>query len=311
MTTLLYTDPVFQAHDTGPGHPERSARLQAVLDALEFDALSEIERRSPVAASVDQLLSVHDPSHVESTLAAIPVQGSRGLDPDTIVSPRSGEAALNAAGSVCAAVDAVLRGEADNAFCAVRPPGHHATANRAMGFCLFNSVAVAAAHARAVHGLERVAIVDFDVHHGNGTQDIFWDSQNVFYVSSHQSPLYPGTGSRSERGSMGNIVNLPLPSDSGSESMQQEYTETGLPALREFQPELIIVSAGFDAHKLDPLAGLNWLESDYAWITARLLEIADDCCSGRLVSSLEGGYDLDALGRSVATHVGVLFSGPE
>lgn len=310
MRTLLYTDPVFQAHDTGPGHPERSARLEAVLDALQLESLAEVERRGPVVASIEQLSRVHDQGYVEATLAAIPQAGSVGLDPDTIVSPRSGEAAVSAAGSVCAAVDAVMAGEADNAFCAVRPPGHHATPTRAMGFCLFNSVAVAAAHACDVHGLERVAIVDFDVHHGNGTQDIFWDSERVFYLSSHQSPLYPGTGSRAERGAMGNIVNLPLPANSGSESMQEVYVETGLPALREFRPELLLVSAGFDAHELDPLAGLNWLEEDYAWISARLLEVADEYCEGRLVSSLEGGYNLDALGRSVATHVGSLLGGP-
>lgn len=310
MRTLLYTDPVFQAHNTGPGHPERSARLEAVLEALQLESLAEIERRAPIAASVDQLARVHQRDYVEATLAAMPLEGSVGLDPDTIVSPRSGEAALSAAGSVCAAVDAVMAGEADNAFCAVRPPGHHATPSRAMGFCLFNSVAVAAAHACEVHGLKRVAIVDFDVHHGNGTQDIFWDSQRVFYLSSHQSPLYPGTGSPGERGASGNIVNLPLPANSGSESMQDVYVETGLPALREFRPELLLVSAGFDAHKQDPLAGLNWLEEDYAWISARLLEVADEFCAGRLVSSLEGGYNLEALGRSVATHVGSLLAGP-
>ncbi len=310
MRTLLYTDPVFQAHDTGPGHPERSARLEAVLEALEVETLADVERRDPVAADVEQLARVHDRSYVEATLAAIPQHGSRGLDPDTIVSPRSGEAALKAAGSVCAAVDAVMSGEADNAFCAVRPPGHHATPHRAMGFCLFNNIAVAAAHACETHGLERVAIVDFDVHHGNGTQDIFWNSSRVFFVSSHQSPLYPGTGSRNERGAEGNIVNLPLPAHSGTETMQDVYVETGLPAVEEFQPQLMLVSAGFDAHQLDPLASLNWLEEDYAWITARLLEIADDCCDGRLVSSLEGGYNLDALGRSVATHVGALHAGP-
>jgi acetoin utilization deacetylase AcuC-like enzyme len=281
-----------------------------VLEALQLESLAEIERRAPIAASVDQLARVHQRDYVEATLAAMPLEGSVGLDPDTIVSPRSGEAALSAAGSVCAAVDAVMAGEADNAFCAVRPPGHHATPSRAMGFCLFNSVAVAAAHACEVHGLKRVAIVDFDVHHGNGTQDIFWDSQRVFYLSSHQSPLYPGTGSPGERGASGNIVNLPLPANSGSESMQDVYVETGLPALREFRPELLLVSAGFDAHKQDPLAGLNWLEEDYAWISARLLEVADEFCAGRLVSSLEGGYNLEALGRSVATHVGSLLAGP-
>ncbi len=309
MRTLLYTDPLFQAHDTGPGHPERSARLEAVLEALERESLAGAERRGPVAAGVEQISRVHDRHYVEATLAAIPQEGRLGLDPDTVVSPNSGAAALSAAGSVCAAVDSVVGGEADNAFCAVRPPGHHATPNRAMGFCLFNSVAVAAAHACDSHGLQRVAIVDFDVHHGNGTQDIFWDSERVFYLSSHQSPLYPGTGSSSERGANGNILNLPLPAGSGSETMRQAYSEFGFPALREFQPQLLLISAGFDAHELDPLAGLNWLEDDYAWITTRLLEVAEDCCSGAMVSSLEGGYHLDALGRSVAAHVGTLLAG--
>jgi acetoin utilization deacetylase AcuC-like enzyme len=306
MSTLLFSDPVFRRHDTSRGHPECPERVDAVLDALSKPDFGALQRRIPSPATVDRLASVHERRHVEAVLQAIPAQGHAFLDGDTCVSPDSGNAALCGAGAVCEAVDEVAQGRADTAFCAVRPPGHHATADAAMGFCLFNNAAVAAAHALNAHGMNRVAILDFDVHHGNGTQDIVWSRPGILYVSSHQSPLYPGTGRASERGGSDNIVNMPLPPNSGSTEMRDAYGAVGLPALEAFQPDLIILSAGFDAHRLDPLAGLNWTEDDYAWLTRRVLDIADRLCGGRVVSTLEGGYHLGALGNSVAGHVRAL-----
>jgi acetoin utilization deacetylase AcuC-like enzyme len=310
MSTLLFSDPVFRRHDTSRGHPECPERLDSVLKALAAPVFNDLERRSPSPVSVERLASVHDRRHVEAVLAAIPHEGNRFLDGDTCVSPDSGDAALKGAGAVCQAVDEVAAGSADTAFCAVRPPGHHATAEVAMGFCLFNNAAVAAAHALDAHAMGRVAIVDFDVHHGNGTQDIVWSRPDILYISSHQSPLYPGTGSTSERGDSGNVVNMPLPPNSGSAEMRAVYESIGLPALEAFRPDLIFVSAGFDAHRLDPLAGLNWTEADYVWLTARILDIADRICGGRVISTLEGGYHLQALGASAAGHVRVLMGAP-
>jgi acetoin utilization deacetylase AcuC-like enzyme len=306
MTTLLFSDPVFQRHHTGSGHPECPARLATILEGLEGPRFGDLQRLQPEPVSIDQLAAVHSREHVLALLAHIPEQRVQHIDGDTCVSPDSGDAALKAAGAVCGAVDAVLGGEADNAFCAVRPPGHHATPVQAMGFCLFNNVAVAAAHARNRYQVERIAVVDFDVHHGNGTQAIFWDCAEVLYISSHQSPLYPGTGRAAESGAWGNVLNLPLPAGSGGATMRQAYTELAFPALQSFRPDLILVSAGFDAHRLDPLAGLNWTEDDYRWITRCLLDEAEQLCAGRLVSTLEGGYHLTALARSVAAHVAEL-----
>jgi acetoin utilization deacetylase AcuC-like enzyme len=235
----------------------------------------------------------------------VPAAGHAAIDADTIVSPGSGEAALRAAGAVIAAVDAVMTGEALNAFCAVRPPGHHAERDRAMGFCLFNNVAVGAYHARAAHGIDRVAAIDFDVHHGNGTQDIFWSDPNLLYASTHQSPLYPGTGARGERG-VGNIFNVPLRAGSGTQEFRAAVEAVILPALESFAPDLVLISAGFDAHSDDPLAGLEFVAADYAWVTRQLVDLARRHCNGRIVSSLEGGYDLKALGESAAAHVGAL-----
>ena len=240
-------------------------------------------------------------------LGAVPSSGHVGIDSDTILSPASGAAALRAAGAVVAAVDAVVAKEADNAFCAVRPPGHHAEPERAMGFCLFNNAAIGALRAREVHGLSRVAVVDFDVHHGNGTQAAFEADGNLFYASTHQYPLYPGTGAASETG-VGNIVNVPLRPMSGSSQFRLAMTERILPALEAFRPELVLVSAGFDAHRSDPLAQLLLEESDYTWVTEKLLEIAYRYAEGRLVATLEGGYDLAALAASVAAHLRVLMS---
>jgi acetoin utilization deacetylase AcuC-like enzyme len=308
MTTILYTHPACLEHDPGRGHPERPARLEAVLAALDTEAFAALERREAPPAELEQIARVHPRAFVDRVLEAIPSSGYHGLDMDTVVSPGSGEAALRAAGGLCAAVDAVMAGEADNAFCAVRPPGHHAEPERAMGFCLFNNVAIGAAQARAVHGLTRVAVVDFDVHHGNGTQAMFWDEAELFFGSTHQMPLYPGTGSAGERGVSGNIVNVPLPPGAGSQEFRAAMGEGVLPALRRFAPEFVLVSAGFDAHQADPLAQLRFHDEDYAWATTELKRVAEESCSGRLVSTLEGGYDLTALASSAAAHVQALMA---
>ena len=307
MTTFLYTHPACLEHDPGRHHPESPARLRAVLAALDDPEFARLERREAPEAALDDLLRVHPRRHVERILGAVPRSGHVGIDADTILSPASGEAALRAAGAVVAAVDAVVSKEADNAFCAVRPPGHHAEPERAMGFCLFNNAAIGALRAREVHGLARVAVVDFDVHHGNGTQAAFETDGSLFYASTHQYPLYPGTGAASETG-VGNIVNVPLPPMSGSGRFRLGMTQRILPALDAFRPDLVLVSAGFDAHKNDPLAQLLLEEGDYTWVTEKLLEIACRHADGRLIATLEGGYDLAALGASVAAHVRVLMS---
>jgi len=307
MTTLLITHPACIDHDPGPDHPEAPARLKAILSALEDEAFAALERREAPLAERAQIERVHDPAYVQAVLDAIPRSGRVGLDPDTIVSPGSGEAALRAAGAICGAVDAVVAGEASNAFCAVRPPGHHAGPRRAMGFCLFNNVAIGALHARAGHGLSRVAVVDFDVHHGNGTQAAFERDPDLFFASVHQSPLYPGTGAEDERG-VGNIVNRPLPPMSGSREFRAAMTEDILPALESFAPDFILVSAGFDAHADDPLASLNFTEEDYGWATGEIVRIAEGCCAGRVVSTLEGGYNLEALKTSAAALVRALMA---
>ncbi len=307
MTTLLYTHPACLEHDPGRHHPESAARLRAVLDALADPEFDRLERREAPEATLEDLLRVHPRRHVEHILSAVPRSGYVGIDADTILSPASGEAALRAAGAVAAAVDAVMAGEVDNVFCAVRPPGHHAEPAQAMGFCLFNNVAVGALRARQAHRLDRVAVVDFDVHHGNGTQAAFETDAGLFYASTHQFPLYPGTGAERETG-IGNIVNVPLRPMSGSSQFRLGVTQRILPALDAFRPELVLVSAGFDAHKSDPLAQLLLDEGDYTWITEQLLEIAYRHSDGRLVSTLEGGYDLAALGASAAAHIRVLMS---
>jgi acetoin utilization deacetylase AcuC-like enzyme len=307
MTTLLYTHSSCLDHDPGTHHPESPARLHAVLAALSGPQFARVERREAPEAAIDELLRVHPRRHIEHILNAIPKAGHVALDADTVLSPASGRAALHAAGAVVAAVDAVVGNEADNAFCAVRPPGHHAEPDRAMGFCLFNNAAVGALRARDAHGLERVAVVDFDVHHGNGTQAAFENDAGLFYASTHQYPLYPGTGAASETG-VGNIVNMPLRPMSGSAEFRRAFNERILPALDEFQPRLVIVSAGFDAHRDDPLAQLLLEESDYEWVTEKLVALAGRHAQGRLVSTLEGGYDLAALGASVAAHLRILMA---
>ena len=301
----LYTHPACLQHDPGPGHPESPARLRAVLRALDQDRFAALDRVEAPRATREQLLRVHEGGHVERILAIQPADGVVRLDEDTAMSPGSAEAALHAAGAAVAAVDAVLDGSAQGAFCAVRPPGHHATRERAMGFCLFDNVAVAAAHAIEAHGLKRVAIADFDVHHGNGTQAIFEREPRVLFVSSHQSPLYPDSGGEDERGA-GNIVNGCLSPGDGSYAFRELWDGLLLPRLHAFRPQLVLVSAGFDAHRDDPLADLRLAVEDYAWVTARLADLARAHAGGRLVSTLEGGYDLAALAASAAAHVEAL-----
>ncbi|HEY0180311.1 MAG TPA: histone deacetylase family protein [Dokdonella sp.] len=305
MPVAIYTHPSCLDHDAGPGHPESPARLEAVLEALSAEAFAALPRREAPPATRAQLARVHRRDFVEDVLELAPHEGWRRLDPDTLMGPASAEAALRAAGAVCRAVDDVVAGDVPRAFCAVRPPGHHATSHAAMGFCLFNNVAAGAMQAIDVHGLARVAIVDFDVHHGNGTQEIFWSEPRVLYASSHQSPLYPGSGAREETG-VGNVVNAPLRPGAGSAEFRAAYETIVLPALDAFAPELVIVSAGFDAHRLDPLANLELAADDYAWITRRLVALAERHAHGRVVSSLEGGYSLTALRESVAAHVAAL-----
>jgi acetoin utilization deacetylase AcuC-like enzyme len=308
MTTLLYTHPICVEHEPGDQHPERPDRLRAVQAALDGDDFAGLKRREAPRAEVADIENVHEQRYVEDVFENVPGSGRVHLDPDTALSPASGEAALRAAGAVTAAVDAVLGGEAKNAFCAVRPPGHHAESSRAMGFCLFNNVAIAAQRACTKHGLERVAIADFDVHHGNGSQNFVDLHRHLFFASSHQFPCYPGTGAESERGVYENIVNVELAPGSGSEEFRARYRERVLPELRVFAPELLVISAGFDAHARDPLAQVNLGDDDFEWVTRELLEIAEDACEGRVISSLEGGYDLDALSTSVAAHVRVLMA---
>jgi acetoin utilization deacetylase AcuC-like enzyme len=303
----LYTHESCLRHDPGPGHAESPLRLKAVLQALDADRFAAVDRVEAPRATREQLLRVHDAAHVDRVLGSAPTEGRVQLDPDTWMSPGSDEAGLRAAGATCAAVDAVLAGQTPRAFCAVRPPGHHATPSEAMGFCLFNSIAVAAAHAIAAHGLKRIAIADFDVHHGNGTQDIFASDPRVLFVSSHQSPLYPETGFAHERG-VGNIVNAPLPAGAGSMEFRETWHNELLPRMHAFRPQLVLVSAGFDAHRDDPLADLRLGTEDYAWITHQLVELARTHAGGRLVSSLEGGYDLRALAASAAAHVEALLA---
>ncbi|WP_199535743.1 histone deacetylase family protein [Dyella psychrodurans] len=301
----LFTHAVCLQHDPGPGHPESPARLRAVLQALDQDRFAALDRVEAPRATREQLLRVHTSAHVDRILGICPESDTVRLDEDTLMSPASAEAGLRAAGALVAAVDAVMQGTTTRAFCAVRPPGHHATPDSAMGFCLFNNVAVAAAHAIAAHGLKRVAIADFDVHHGNGTQDIFQREPRVLFISSHQSPLYPGTGTTEERG-VGNIVNAPLSPGEGSYEFRALWNDALLPRLHAFKPQLVLVSAGFDAHSNDPLADIRLQAEDYAWITERLVELARAHAGGRLVSTLEGGYDLNALAVSASAHVGAL-----
>jgi len=307
MVTTLITHPDCLEHQTPDGHPERAARLQSVLTALDAPDFSRLIRRQADLATIDDLARVHDRAYVEQVLSRIPMSGVFNFDPDTSVSPGSRNAILRAAGALVQATTIVMCGDSDNVFCAVRPPGHHALPNRAMGFCLFNNVAVGAASARAAHALNRVAVVDFDAHHGNGTEAMFLSDPGMFYASTHQYPLFPGTGSVGQT-RPANIVDLPLPPGAGGTEFRRAFSETLLPALDRFNPQLIFISAGFDAHKDDPIADLQLVEDDYFWATEAICEVARRRCFGRVISTLEGGYDLNALARSSSAHVRALLA---
>ncbi|MBC7574778.1 MAG: histone deacetylase family protein [Herminiimonas sp.] len=307
MTTIVYTHEACLEHRPGTHHPESPARLTAVLQALRAPAFAPLEWREAPLGSREQVELIHDHAFVDEVARLAPASGYALLDGgDTVMSPGSWEAVMRCVGAACAGVDAVMAGQAHNVFCATRPCGHHAEPDRAMGFCIFNQAAIAAVHALDTYGLSRVAVIDFDVHHGNGTQAAFFNRPELFYASSHQSPFYPGTGSASEHGVADNIVNVPLPRGCDSALFRERTAEVILPALREFDPQLIIISAGFDAHALDPLAELNLEDDDYRWVTDELMQIADHCCEGRIVSILEGGYSLEALASSTAVHVRTL-----
>jgi acetoin utilization deacetylase AcuC-like enzyme len=306
MTTALFRHDDCLDHRVPPGHPERPDRMRAIAAALAGPAHAALDRLDAPLIDEADLRRCHPQRYIDGIRAAIPDAGIRALDADTHVSPGSLAAALRAAGGAVAAVERVLSGAAANAFVAARPPGHHAEAETAMGFCLFGSVAIAARRALDHHGLERVAVVDFDVHHGNGTQALLWDEPRIRFVSSHQMPLWPGSGAPSERGAHDQILNLPLAPGSDGAAMRAAYEAAVFPMLDAFAPELVLVSAGFDAHAADPLAQLMWREADYAWLTGRLCDLADRHAGGRVVSVLEGGYDLDALAASVSAHLAVL-----
>jgi acetoin utilization deacetylase AcuC-like enzyme len=309
--TAVYTHTACLAHDPGPHHPESADRLRAVLQALQTPEFAALTWHDAPLGDDQQLLLVHTPGYVAEVQAASPTQGYRALDGgDTILSPGSLQAVMRCVGAACAGVDDVVAGRARNVFCATRPCGHHAEADRAMGFCVFNQAAIAALHARQVHGLQRVAVVDFDVHHGNGTQNSFFNDPGLFYGSSHQSPFYPGTGARHEVGVAGNIVNIPLPRGSKPASFRAGMVDHMLPALRRFAPELLIISAGFDAHHLDPLGGLGFTDEDFHWVTRELMAVADATAQGRVVSVLEGGYSLQGLASGARAHVLALTGQP-
>jgi acetoin utilization deacetylase AcuC-like enzyme len=309
LTTLLISHPACLAHDMGEGHPERPDRLRAIERALEVESFQMLARDSAPRADIAAIARVHPVDYIEAIQAATPTQGLTAIDQDTSMSPGSYEAALRSAGGAVFAVDEVMTRRVKNAFVATRPPGHHAERATPMGFCFFNNAAVAARHAQASYGAGRIAIVDFDVHHGNGTQHIFWDDPKVMYASTHQMPLYPGTGSLAERGEHDQIVNAPLRAGDAGATFREAMEAAILPRIDDFAPDLVIISAGFDAHRRDPLGNLNLVEDDYVWVTHKLMEIARRRCAGRIVSVLEGGYNLEGLARSVAAHVTTLMEG--
>jgi acetoin utilization deacetylase AcuC-like enzyme len=309
MSTLLITHPACLEHLTPLGHPERPDRLRAIEQALEAEKFQTLARAAAPLASLETVALCHPMDYIIEIRGATPKQGMVRLDADTSMSPGSFEAALRAVGGATHAVDEVLSKKARNAFVATRPPGHHAETARPMGFCLFDNAAIAARHAQKQHGIARVAIVDFDVHHGNGSQEIFWADKSVMYCSTHQMPLFPGTGAVAESGEHNTIINAPLrPGDDG-EAFRAAFESRILPRLADFRPELIIISAGFDAHMRDPLANINLEESDFGWVTRKIMEVADRYADGRIVSLLEGGYDLHALANSAAAHVMALMRG--
>jgi acetoin utilization deacetylase AcuC-like enzyme len=304
--TIFYTHEAALQHVTPPGHPEQVARIEAILRAIGAERFGGLDRREAPLGERADVLRCHPIEYVARVEAAIPAEGWVSLDADTHVSPGSLEAAMRGVGAVCSAVDAVIGGEARNAFVAMRPPGHHAETETAMGFCLFGNAAIAAKRALDHHGLARVAVLDFDVHHGNGTQDLLWSEARTLFASSHQMPLYPGTGGAHETGAFDNVLNVPLAPMTGGAEMRRAWGDMIVPAVDDFAPELVIISAGFDAHRDDPLANLNWSEADFIWVTEAICDVAEAHAGGRVVSTLEGGYDLNALAASVAAHVGVL-----
>ncbi|MEL6967492.1 MAG: histone deacetylase family protein [Pseudomonadota bacterium] len=308
MTTHLYFSPSSTEHSTPDGHPERPARYTAVMDALDADAFSGLERFETQAADTALFALAHPEQQIESLSSRVPEEGRVRIDPDTVMSPKTWDCVHQAVGGGVTSVDAVFEKTADNTFLVARPPGHHAEKTTAMGFCFINTAAVMARHAQKAHGAERVAIVDWDVHHGNGTQDIFEDDPTVLYASTHQMPLYPGTGAASETG-VGNIVNAPLSPGMDGDGFKEAFRERVLPAVTDFRPDLIIISAGFDAHHRDPLANILLEEEDFDWATGKLMDCADAHCGGRIVSLLEGGYDLQGLATSAAAHVSRLMRG--
>jgi acetoin utilization deacetylase AcuC-like enzyme len=309
MSTLLITHPACLDHVTPRGHPERPDRLRAVEHALEVEKFQSLARVSAPAAPLEVIALCHPMDYIEEIRDAAPQEGLVHIDADTAMSPGSFEAALRAAGGAMHAVDEVMTKKADNAFVATRPPGHHAETVRPMGFCFFDNAAIAARHAQKQYGIARAAIVDFDVHHGNGSQEIFWSDKSVMYCSTHQMPLFPGTGAVGEAGEHNTVVNAPLRPGDGGEAFRAAFEARILPRLADFRPELIIISAGFDAHMRDPLANINLEEADFAWATQKIMDVADRFADGRVVSLLEGGYDLQALGNSAAAHVLALMRG--
>ena len=306
MTTALISHPDCLKHETPDGHPERVARLESILSRLDDPAFGDLARAEASECAAAHILRVHPKSYFDGISAAAPQSGTVSLDPDTHMSTGSFRAAMLAAGAGVKAVGLVLDGEFKNAFCATRPPGHHAETARAMGFCIFGNVAIAAKFALDAAGLERVAVVDFDVHHGNGTSDLLWSESRALFASTHQMPLYPGSGHKSETGKHGQIINAPLAPGSGGREFRRAMEDEILPRVEAHDPDLVLISAGFDAHRRDPLANLQFDESDFAWATGALCDIADGTCDGKVVSMLEGGYDLQALADSVAAHVEIL-----
>ncbi|NOT83353.1 MAG: histone deacetylase family protein [Methylococcaceae bacterium] len=305
MRTLYYSHPDFLLHNTGAGHPECTDRLRAITSALDQPAFAKLLRKVPPMGSNQQIQLIHPLTYIQRLQSTLPVQGLHYLDPDTVLSSGSITAAFRAVGAVCDAVDQLMTDQADNAFCAVRPPGHHAEPTQAMGFCLFNNVAIAAEYARLHYHLKRIAIVDFDVHHGNGTQTAFYQQPQVLYASSHEMPNYPGTGYPTETGA-GNIINVPLVAGDTGVTFRKKYAEIILPALYAFKPDLLLISAGFDAHRDDPLAAIKLVADDFRWVTEALMDVAEEACAGRIISVLEGGYNLKALAANVAVHVKTL-----
>ncbi|MEM1130087.1 MAG: histone deacetylase family protein [Pseudomonadota bacterium] len=303
MTTALFTHPDSHLHVTPPGHPERVARIEAIDQILSLPEFDALDRRAAPLVAAEDLLRCHPQEYIDYVVSSVPETGWASLDGDTHLSPTSLNAVYRSAGAATAAVDLVLEGGATNAFCAMRPCGHHAERDTAMGFCFFGNVAVAAKRALDHHGLERVAVVDFDVHHGNGTQDLLWEDARAFFVSTHQSPLYPGTGARNERGRHGQMLNMPFPPHTAGDTYRDAFAREAMPFLEAAKPDLVIVSAGFDAHAADPLANMALVADDFRWVTAQLCDLADTHCAGRLVSALEGGYDLTGLAESTAAHV--------